>query len=104
MQAAATVFKDNASVPSAQTTLVTPGTRVQLSAVSIPCAKVFLAAGQSNAGIITIGGLTVVAATSGHSGADMSAGGGFTIEIDDLSKIWFDGTSANDTVSFSYLA
>jgi hypothetical protein len=99
-----TVFKDNSSVPSANLTLVTPGTRVQLSSVSVPCAKVFLSAGRNNVGIITVGGATVVGANSGTSGNDMSALGSMTIEIDDLSKIWFDGTNANDTVSFAYLA
>jgi hypothetical protein len=99
-----TVFKDNASVPSANLTLITPGTRVQLSSVSIPCAKVFLSAGRNNQGTITVGGSTVVANATGTSGSDLVAGGSMTIEIDDLSKIWFDGTAANDTVSFSYLA
>jgi hypothetical protein len=104
MSAPYTVFKDNASLPSAQPTLAAAGSRQQLSTVSIPCAKVFIAAGQNNAGIITVGGPTVVAASSGHSGADMQPTGGFTIEIDDLSKVWIDGTNTGDTVSFSYLA
>jgi hypothetical protein len=104
MLSAYSVFKDNASVPTAQVTLAAAGTRQKLSTVCVPCSKVFLAAGQNNQGIITVGGPTVVAASSGHSGADMQPSGGFTIEIDDLSKIWYDGTNTNDTVSFSYLA
>jgi hypothetical protein len=104
MQSPYSVFKSNASVPTAQVTLAAAGTRQQLSTVSVPCAKVFLAAGQNNGGILTVGDSSVVAASSGHSGADMQPSGGFTIEIDDLSKIWYDGTNTGDTVSFSFLA
>jgi hypothetical protein len=56
-----TVLKDNAAVPSANLTLATPGTRVQLSSLTVPCAKVFLSAGRNNPGTITVGGPTVVA-------------------------------------------
>jgi len=100
----ATVFKSNASIPSAQTTLVTPGTALQLSTVSIPSAKVFLTAGRNNVGTLTVGDSAVKANQTGTSGCDLVAGGSMTIEIDDLSKIWIDGTNANDTWSFSYLA
>jgi hypothetical protein len=104
MQSPATVFKDNADVPSAQTILAAEGTAQQLSTVSIPSAKVFLTAGRNNVGTITVGGPTVKANLTGTSGNDLPAGGSMTIEIDDLSKIWYDGTNTGDTVSFSYLA
>ena|ERR1039458_1526584 len=104
MQAAATVFKDNASVPSAQTTVATPGTALQISNVSIPSAMVFLTAGRNNQGVITVGGPTVKASPTGTSGTDLQPGQAITLEIDDLSKVWFDGTATNDIVSFSYLA
>jgi hypothetical protein len=104
MPAPYTVFKDNASVPSAQTTLAAAGTAQQLCNALVPSAKVFVTAGRNNAGVITFGGPTVKANQVGTSGDDVVAGGSITIEIDDLSKVWYDGTNTGDTVSFSYLA
>jgi hypothetical protein len=94
-----TVFKDG------KATLAAAGTRQQLSTTSVPCAKLTITAGVSNAGTITIGGSTVVGADdSTKSGTILEALGSITLEIDDLSKVWFDGTNTGDTIAYSYLA
>jgi hypothetical protein len=89
-------FKDsNAALTSA-------GTRQQLAGPT-PCGKVTITAGENNAGNIVIGGPTVVGAIIGRSGSALPPLNSITLEIDDLSKVWFDGTNTGDTVSYSYL-
>jgi hypothetical protein len=92
-----TVLKDG------NATLASAGTRQQLAA-STPCAKVIISAGSANVGNITVGGTTVVGAAVGTSGAVLLPLGSIELEIDDLSKVWFDGTNTGDTVSYTYLA
>lgn len=95
-------FISNASVPSAQTTLVTPGVPVQLTLDQVPCAKVFLTAGRSNVGTLTVGDKLVKYALP-TSGGDIIASNTMEIEVDDLNKIFIDGSNAGDTWSFVYL-
>src|SRR5262249_21062265 len=97
MQAPYTTFKDS------NATLTAAGTRQQLSTVSVPCAKIFITAGRNNQGILVMGGPTVVAADSGTSGNDLTGGQSMNIEIDDLSKVWYDGTSTGDKINYSSL-
>ena len=90
-------FNDNKAA------FTTAGTRQQL-ATPTPCGKVIITAGEGNAGNIVIGGPTVVATIgTTRSGAVLLPLGSITLEIDDLSKVWFDGTNTGDTVSYSYL-
>jgi hypothetical protein len=92
------VFKDG------NATLSAAGTRQPL-AVSTPCGKVIISAGENNTGDIVVGGVTVVGASdTTRRGAVLLPGASITLEIDDLSKVWFDGTNTGDTVSYSYLA
>jgi hypothetical protein len=89
-------FKDS------NATLAAAGTRQQLASPT-PCGKVTITAGENNAGNIVVGGATVVGAAVGRSGSVLLPLGSITLEIDDLSKGWFDGTNTGDTVSYSYL-
>lgn len=93
-----TVLKDG------NATLASAGTRQQLSATSVPCAKVIISAGANNVGNISVGGTTVVGANTGTSGAVLLALGSITLEIDDLSKVWFDGTNTGDILTYTYVA
>jgi hypothetical protein len=87
----------------------TPGTRVQLSTISLPCAKLTLTAHKLNQDEIVYGGPTVVAAlgasaaASTRSGTPLVPGQSVDIYIDNLTKVWLDGIVANDAYSFTYL-
>lgn len=84
-------------------TLAAAGTPQQLAS-STPCAKVIITAGENNAGNIVVGGKLIVGAISGRRGAVLLPLGSITVEIDDLSKVWFDGTNTGDTLTYSFLA
>lgn len=84
-------------------TLSAAGTPQKLTSIQTPCAKLVLSAGENNGGDIVIGGATVVGAATGRRGATLVPNSSVVIEIDDLSKIWFDGTNTGDTLNYFYV-
>lgn len=92
------VFKDG------NATLTAAGTRQQL-APSTPCAKLTITASPNNSGDIVVGSSAVVGASdTTRRGTPLVSGASLTLDIDDLGKVWFDGTNTGDAVSYSYLA
>ena len=86
-------------------TLTAAGTCQQLVSKTTPCAKIIITAAAANLGTISIGAATVVGALgSTQRGVFLTAEGSVQLEIDDLSKILFDGTSSGDMITYSYLA
>lgn len=80
-------------------TIALTGVAVQLVAVSTPCVKVFMTAIDTNADKIYWGGSSVSSANGDYI---FPAGKIAPIEIDDVSKIYINGT-AGDGVKFTYL-
>lgn len=90
-----------------RTVVTTAGTRVQLSAVSVPARSVVVTAETDNTGIIVVGGPAVVAALATRRGTPLSAGDSIQLSsrddaIDDLNQIWLDSTVSTDGVTFQY--
>ena len=83
-------------------TITTAGTRVQLSATSVPCKKVFVQAHESNTGTVVVGGVTCVAALVGRRGKALFATQGDNFYVSDLSLLYVDSTVSLDKVSYYY--
>lgn len=83
--------------------VATAGTRVQLSAVSVPCKAVLIqmrkAAG-ANTGVIYIGGAGVTSANA----VSWAAGSVVTWECDDVSDLWIDASVNADGVIYQPIA
>lgn len=81
----------------------TAGTRVPLMPQSTPCSKITISADENNAGNVSIGGTTVVAAVGAtRSGNVLVPGGSVSYDIDDLSKVYVDTINNNDKVLFTW--
>ena len=90
---AAAVSDGNKSVPTATS-------RVQLSASSVPCRRVFIQAFDDNAGTMVVGGSTVVAAVATRRGAGLFPSQGSWFNVDNLNLLWLDTTNSGDEVNF----
>lgn len=66
------------------------------------CKTIFITALTTNSDVVVIGGATVDFTLATRTGKVMYPGDSLTISIDNLSKVFINGT-ANDGVSFSYL-
>jgi len=83
-------------------TVTTAGTRVQLSASSVPCRKVLIQAHESNTGTIVVGGSTCVGALNGRRGVALFATQSQVFEISDLNLLYLDSTADGDKVNYYY--
>ena len=83
-------------------TITTAGTRVQLSATTIPCKKVFIQAHESNTGTVVVGGATCVATLAGRRGKALFATQGDTFYVSDLILLYVDSTVSLDKVHYFY--
>ena len=82
-------------------TVSVPGTAVALSSDQ-KCTRVDITAGLSNSNIVVVGFSTVVAALATRRGQPLYQGDKTTIFINNLNKIYVDGLSANDIVTFVF--
>lgn len=82
--------------------VTTAGTRVQLSATSVPCKSVAITAMPANTGIMVVGGSTVVGTTASRQGVPLSPGDTISLDIDNLNKIYVDATQSGEGVTYAY--
>jgi hypothetical protein len=85
-------------------TVTTPGTAVPLSATSVPARQVVITAFDGNAGVIVVGGSTVVATGATRRGTPLWERDSMTIDVIDLNQVYIDATTATEGVSFTYIA
>lgn len=121
MKVATTVISGNANSTSSQTltgaitvdgytgmdtgtkTVTTAGTRVQVSASSVPCKCVIVSADLGNTNPIVVGGANVVAASGSQQGIVLiPANGPVTLNINNLNKIYVDAITNGDKLSYAY--
>lgn len=96
------VTQSATSIGDGRKTVAAAGTPEALSATSVKCRKVDITALSSNAEIVVVGGSTVIAASGTRRGIPLEANDSYSLEIDDLSKVYLDATSNGDGVSFTY--
>ena len=83
--------------------VTTAGTRVQLSATSVPCRKVVINARIGSADAVTVGDANVVGAAATQRGICLMPGNDpITIEVSDLNLLWIDSISNGDGVCGAY--
>ncbi len=90
------------AIVSGRKTVTTPGTPVKLLATATACKKVMATAPSSNGGTVYIGGITTSAVAGSEQGLMLLPTGSALIEIDDVSKLYIDATSAGEGVTFAY--
>jgi len=78
------------------------GTRVQLSSSSVPCKKVVITGEDDNAGVVVVGGPTVVAAQSTRRGTPLVALQSDVFFVDNLNKLYIDATVNTEGVTYVY--
>jgi hypothetical protein len=83
-------------------TVTTAGTRVQLSASSVPCRRVWIQASSANTGVIVVGAVTCVAAEAGRRGRALWPTQGDWFDVDDLNLLYLDATVNNQSANFYY--
>ena len=93
----------NSGIDDGRKTIDSAGTAETLTAASTPCTKVTITAEADNTGVIVVGGSSVVAALGTRQGTPLNAGQSYTVEIDDLVKIYLDSTVSGDGVTYSYM-
>jgi len=79
--------------------VTTAGTRVNFS--NVPCERVDITALSSNTGIVVIGAITCVAAAGTRRGTPLVANQPYSIEIDNLNKLYIDSTVSGEGVSYT---
>lgn len=89
--------------------VLTPGTRLRLSSVSLPIRKAIVQALPTNQGTVVVGDANVVAAqgsqvTPTSRGTCLNQPGvdAVAFEFDDLTDVWVDAIYGNDGVSVVY--
>lgn len=97
-----TLTHDIDGIVDGRITVTTAGTRVQMTATSTLCRKLDVVAETDNTGIVVVGASTVVAALATRRGIPLNAGDFYSMEIDELTRIWIDSTVSGDGVTFSY--
>lgn len=81
-------------------TVVTAGTRVQLTSTSTPCRYVIIVGNTNNVGKIYVGGITV----SSSRGRPLNQEQSEKIDINDLSKVYIDAANNGDGVTYVFVA
>ena len=92
----------NATIGDNRRTVTTAGTRLQLSASSVPVVKVVVQALQANTGFIAVGGSTVVAASGTERGYILAPFNAITLTVNNLNLIYLDSTVSGEGVSYFY--
>lgn len=92
----------SASIGDGTATLTNAGDEQQLSVSSVPCKRVFVQAAEGNDGVIVVGASTVVGALVGRRGKALFATQGDWFAVDNLNRLYFDGTNTGDKVHFYY--
>lgn len=80
-------------------TVTTAGTRVQLSATSVPCRYVIIIGNTGNTGKIYVGGITIATARGRPLNQEQSE----KIDIDNLNKVYIDADNNSDGCSYTYV-
>jgi hypothetical protein len=92
------------SIPSGvgdgTTSVSSAGTRVQLSATSVPCRYVIITAKSANTNNIYVGGATV----DSTRGRPLVALQSEKIDIDNLNKVWLDADTNGEGVLYAYVS
>jgi len=83
-------------------TVAVAGTAVKLSAITVPCKKVFVQAHEENTGTIVIGGENVVAALADRRGKAFYATQGDWFNVSNLNLLYVDSTVGGDKVHYYY--
>lgn len=81
-------------------TVITAGTRVQLSTTSVPCKRVFIQARDNNGGTIVVGAITCVAALATRRGAALFSSQGDWFNVNNLNLLYIDSTNSGDKINF----
>ena len=92
----------NSTIGDGRKTITAAGTREQLSSSSIPVKKVVIQALQTNTGMISVGGSTVVAASGVERGYIIAPFNSITITVTNLNLIYLDSTVSGEGVSYTY--
>lgn len=92
------------SVGDGTRTVTTAGTRVQLSATSVPCKRVFIQSSDGNTGTVVVGAVTCVAAQATRRGYSLFPSQGAWFEVTDLNKLYIDATVNASKVNYYYEA
>jgi len=87
------------AIGSGQQVVAAAGTRVQLSATSVPILSVTVKALATNTGDIYIGGANVAAG----NGYILASGEPVSLDVDDLADVWIDAAVNGEGVSFIYV-
>lgn len=83
-------------------TITTAGTRVQLSASSVPCIKVIIQAHENNTGTVVVGSSSCVAALVGRRGVALFPTQSQVFEVSNLNSLYIDSTMDGDIVNYYY--
>ncbi len=90
------------SIKDGRKVVTTAGTRVALSATSVPCKHVTIVAETNNTDIVVIGGSTVVAALATRQGVPLYPGDTYDLDIDNLMDVYEDALVSTEGVTFVY--
>lgn len=94
-------FLRGISISNGVEVVTTSGTIVPLSVSSVPTFKVDIQALLANSGTVTIGGTSVLSAST--NGIVLNPGNVYTItDVNDLNKIWVDASANGNGVSYVY--
>lgn len=92
----------NSTLGSGSQTVATAGTRVQLSAISVPCKKVTIQSLYSNSGanggVIFVGDNTV----SSSNGIAIPPYGSVVLTVNNLNLVYLDASDNNTIATFLY--
>lgn len=88
------------SIGSGRQVITWVGTRVQLAS-SLTISGIIIVAEFTNTGIICVGGSSVIAAQATRTGVPLNPGDGVIITIDNINKIYIDGTAGGDGVTYT---
>lgn len=88
------------SIGSGTRVVTTAGTRVQLSALSVPCKRVHIRTKSDNTNYIYVGGSSV----SSTSGVYLNTTDSFTLNISNLNAVYIDSAVNGEGVMFTYEA
>lgn len=90
------------TINSGRKIVTVAGTAETLIGVTTACRTVDITAETDNTGVIVVGGSAVVASQSTRTGTPLNAGDSYSIQIDDLQKVYIDSTVSGDGVTFTY--
>ena len=95
------------SVSDGTQTVTTLGTRVQLSASSVPCKRVWVQSYESNGsltngGLVVVGGSGVVAASGTRNGYALYPTQGAWFEVNNLNLLYIDSVDNGANVAYHY--